>query len=125
MKKYYDVEEGKIWTEDELREEHKQLLSEVWTEEEKEIYSDFKYWLQCATDKNGSLEEIAPDWDIENKRKWTALRIAAQSDMKYEDIFEVLCKWNVHGTWTMWEINHRPVDIDELQEMVETELGWR
>lgn len=74
-------------------------------------------------DKNGSLEEIAPNYEIENRRKWTATKIAAQSEMKYEDILNVLQKYNVHGNWTMYEINNRPTDIDELQEMVEQELG--
>ena len=77
------------------------------------------------TRNNGSLEEIAPDSVIENKRRWTATKIAANSEMKYEDILNVLQKWNVHGNWTMWEINNRPTDYDELQEMVEQELGWR
>ena len=74
---------------------------------------------------NGSLEEIAPDFEIENRRRWTATKIAAQSEMEYADILEVLRKYNVHGNWTMYEICNRPVDYDELQEMVEQELGWR
>jgi len=70
-------------------------------------------------------ETIAPEYEIENRRRWTATKIASQSDMKYEDILEILQRHNVHGNWTIWEINNRPVDYDELQEMVEEELGWR
>lgn len=71
------------------------------------------------------MEELAPEWDIENKRKWTAMKIASQSEIDYVDVLNVLQKYNVHGNWTTWEINNRPVDYDELQEMVEQELGWR
>lgn len=123
MKKYYNVDHDKIYTENELRKEHRRLLAEDFSEIEKEIYSDFNYWLHCCLDKNGSLEEIAPEYEIENKRKWTALKIATQTDLDYEKILEILRKWNVHGTQTMWEIINRPVDIDELAEMVEQELS--
>ena len=73
--------------------------------------------------KNLYGEEIAPDYEIENKRKWTALKISAQTDFDYEKVLEVLRKWNVHGTETMWEIVNRPVDIEELAECVEQELA--
>lgn len=68
-------------------------------------------------------EEIAPLYEIENKRKWTALKISAQTDFDYEKVLGVLRKWNVHGTETIWEIYNRPVDIEELAECVEQELG--
>lgn len=63
------------------------------------------------------------EWLLENKRKWTALKISAQTDFDYEKVLEVLRKWNVHGTETMWEIVNRPVDIEELAECVEQELA--
>lgn len=72
-----------------------------------------------------NMEELASEWDIENKRRWTAMKIASQSEIDYVDVLNVLQKYNVHGNWTAWEINNRPVDYDELQEMVEQELGWR
>lgn len=68
-------------------------------------------------------DEIAPEYEIDNKRKWTALKISVQTDLDYEKILEVLRKWNVHGTQTMYEIINRPVDIDELAECVERELA--
>lgn len=68
-------------------------------------------------------EEIAPKHEIDNKRKWTALKISAQTDFDYEKVLEVLRKWNVHGTETMYEIVNRPVDIEELVECVEQELA--
>ena len=84
-----------------------------------------KYYDTENTGSNGTLEEIAPDYEIENLRRWTATKIAAQSEMKYEDILGVLQKYNVHGNWTVWEIHNRPVDVDELHEMVEEELEGR
>ena len=122
MRKFYDLEHDRVWTEDELQKEYKRLLAEDFTDEEKEIYSEFNYWLQCCTGKNGSLDEIAPEYEIDNKRKWTATKIATQTDLDYEEILEVLRKWNVHGTETMYEIVNRPVDVDELAECVEQEL---
>ena len=67
-------------------------------------------------------EEIAPAYEIDNKRKWTAVKIAAQIGFDYEKVLEVLRRWNVHGTETMYEIVNRPVDIEELAECVEMEL---
>lgn len=123
MKKYYDIDHDKVYTEDELRTDYETRKRNG---ELEEIYDTFEYYLEaCMTRNNGSLEEIAPDTEIENKRRWTATKISSQSDMKYEDVLKVLRKWNVHGTWTKWEINNRPTDYDELQEMVEQELGLR
>ena len=114
MKKYYDIENEEILTEDQLY--------AFWVQSDKLDYPDFKIWLANATGKNGTLEEIAPDYEIENLRRWDATKMAASTNLKYEDILEVLRKYKVHGTWTMYEIYNRPVDIDELTEMVEQEL---
>ena len=123
MKKYYDIDHDKVYTEDELKTDYETRRSNG---ELEDFYDTFECYLEaCMTRNNGSLEEIAPDYEIENKRRWTAVKIAAQSDMKYENILNVLQKWNVHGTWTMWELSNRPTDYDELQEMVEQELGLR
>lgn len=69
MRKFYDIDHDKIWLEEELRNEHKRLLTEDFSEQEKEIYSDFGYWLNACTDKNGSLEEITEDWLIHRLQK--------------------------------------------------------
>lgn len=123
-KKFYDVDHDKIHTEDELREDYETRKRNG--DIDPTIYDTFEYYLNaCLTVNNGSLEEIAPDSEIENKRRWTATKIAANSEMDFEDILEVLQKYNVHGTWTMWEICNRPTDYEELQEWVEMELGWR
>ena len=119
MKKYWDYEHNKTITEPELKAEYETLRKNGETEQ-----PDFASYEKEVTGKNGTLELIAPDYEIENLRKWTAVKIAAQSEAKYEDILAVLRKYNVHGNWTMYEINNRPVDIDEMQEMVEQELGY-
>lgn len=117
---YRDIWTEECYTEDELRKEFEVLKRNGETDAE-----NFGQYLNNCLGKNGALEEIASDWDIENKRKWTATKIAAQSEIDYVDVLNVLQKHNVHGNWTVWEINNRPVDYDELQEMVEQELGWR
>lgn len=116
MRKFYDLEHEEIFTEDQLSAFYAQR------EGDHELYPTFESWLKEITGKNGTLEEIASDYEIDNKRKWTATKIAAQTDLDYEEILEVLRKWNVHGTETMYEIVNRPVDVDELAECVEQEL---
>ena len=37
MRKFYDIDHDRVWTEDELRNEHKRLIAEDFTEDEKEI----------------------------------------------------------------------------------------
>lgn len=63
-------------------------------------------------------EEITPESEIDNKRKWTATKIAAQTGFDYEKVLEILRRWNVHGNWTNWELANRPVNINELAELV-------
>lgn len=121
MNKYYDVDHDKIYTEDELRADYEQRKS---ARELADFYDTFEYYLEsCMTKNNGSLELIAPDYEIENKRRWTATIISTQIEMNYDDVLEILHKYNVHGTWTMWEICNRPTDYDELREMIENELS--
>lgn len=121
MRKFYDIDHEKKYTEEELLFDYE--LRKRSGDIDPEIYDTFGYYLNsCLTANNGSLEEIAPDYMIENRRRWTATKIATQSDVKYEDILQILQKWDVHGTWTDWEIANRPVDYDELQELVEEEI---
>ena len=73
-------------------------------------------------ESNMRYEKIAPESEIENKRKWTATKIAAQTGFDYEEVLKILRKWNVHGNQTIYEIVNRPVDIDELARLVEEEF---
>ena len=40
MRKFYDIDHDRIWTEDELRKEHKRVLAEDFTDEE------YQFWLE-------------------------------------------------------------------------------
>lgn len=66
-----------------------------------------------------NIEKIASDSDIRYKRKWTAIKIAAKTDIPYDEVYEIITEMGVHSNWTDWEIKNRPVDIDELVEIVE------
>lgn len=112
MRKFYDIVCEEIFTEDQLSAFYTQ------GEGDRELYPTFKIWLREITGKNGTLEEIAPDSEINRLRKSVARDIARDTDLDYDQILETLNNWNVFGTWTIWEINHRPVDIEELTEMV-------
>ena len=120
MKKYWDVDHERLWTEDELRADYDQRKRNG---ELEDFYNTFEYYLNCClTINNGSLEEVAPDWMINQQQRIVAKEIATV-DMPYGDVLEVIQKYNWFGNWSTWEINNRPVDIDELTEMVEQELG--
>lgn len=62
------------------------------------------------------------DYAVERKRRKTAEIVAGITGYKYADILEVLQRLGVHGNWTPWELNNRPVDYDELAGFVEEEL---
>ena len=123
MDRYYNVDTGEIWTEEEIREEFNALKRNGELEDFYE--DDFEYYLKnCQLENNGSLEKIAPDWMINRLQRQVAEDIAT-ADMPYGDVLEVIQKYNWFGNWSTWEINNRPVDVDELTEMVEEELGMR
>ena len=114
--------DGNILTTEELKNHYSAIKKETTDEL---FPSTFERFLERALSKNGDLEEVADDYSIENRRRWTATKIASQSEFSYGDILNVLQKYNIHGNWTAWEINNRPVDYDELTEMVEMELKGR
>lgn len=123
MSKYYNVDTGEIWTEEEIREEFDALKRNGDLEDFYE--DDFEYYLKnCLVENNGSLQKIAPDWMINQQQRIVAKDIATV-DMPYNEVLEVLQRYNWFGNWSFWEINNRPVDIDEITEMVEQELGRR
>ena len=68
-------------------------------------------------------EELADKFEIENKRKWTALRVSRELRVPYETVYKVLTELGVHGNWTKWEIQNRPVDIDEMTDIVSEYLS--
>lgn len=56
---------------------------------------------------------------LENKRKWTTAKIAAKTNVPYEEVLKILRILGVHSNWTDWELENRPEDINELTEIVE------
>lgn len=110
MRKFYDTVSEEIFTEDQL--------SAFYAQGEGDRYPTFEIWLREITGKNGTLEEIAPDSEINRLRKSVARDIARDTDLDYDQILEIMNNWNVFGTWTIWEINHRLVDVDELSEII-------
>ncbi len=54
---YFNIETNELYTESELRNLYEEFKAD-WSETEKEIYSNFEYWLQSALDRNGSLRRI-------------------------------------------------------------------
>lgn len=67
-------------------------------------------------------EPLPREFKIENLRKWTAVKITAATGFDYFSILELLQKWNVHGNWTDWELENRPVNIEELAGLVSEEF---
>lgn len=116
MKRYYDYETEEIYDENQL--------SAFWLQSERLDHPDYDKWLADATGPNGTLEEIAPDYEIERLRKWAANEMSAQSNLSYETILEWLQENNVYGTWTMYEINHRPVNTGDLLGIIEEEYSY-
>ena len=117
MRKYLDIETDKIITEDQLRDEFETLRKANETDAE-----NFGQYLNNCLDKNGTLEKIADEVWIKRLQRDVARDIAC-AEMPYEKCLDVLQKKNVFGNWTAYEINHRPVDVDAIIEMVEQELG--
>ena len=75
----------------------------------------------CLLVNGGDLEEIAPDWMIERLRRAVANDLACK-EMEYSDILEYFQSAGIFGTWTVYEINNRPVDLEEIRELAEENL---
>ncbi len=59
----------------------------------------------------------------QNKRKWTASKLAMRMDYGYAEILTALEEMNVHGNWTEEDFQDgRPVFYDELEELVTERL---
>ena len=62
------------------------------------------------------------NYAVERKRRQTAEIIARMTGYKYGDVLEIIQNLGVHGNWTPEELRNRPVDYDELAEIIEEEL---
>lgn len=58
------------------------------------------------------------EWLLENKRKWTALKIAIYTGYDVEEILKILQDLKIHGNWTDEELKTRPANIEELADIV-------
>lgn len=122
MRKFYNVDRDEVITEDELLKSYEELKRSG--DIDPVIYDTFEYYLEaCMTRNNGSLDLIAPDGEIEAKRCRTAERVADMTGYKFADVLEVFQRLGVHSTWTVEALRYRPVDYDELAEIVSEELG--
>lgn len=41
----------------------------------------------------------------------------------YSAVLRLLEQWDAFGNWTLWETNHRPVNLEEIAELVQEELN--
>lgn len=62
------------------------------------------------------------NYAVERKRRQTAEVVARKTGYTYSDVLYVLQKLGVHGNWTPEELRNRPVDYDELAEIVAEEI---
>lgn len=123
MNRYRNIENDEVLTEDELREEYETRKRNGDLED---YYDTFGYWLNCCmTYNNGSLEKIAPNYEINRLQRGVAMEIACGDEIPYGEVLEILQQYNCFGNWTEYELNHRPVDVEELREMVYEELIMR
>ena len=64
----------------------------------------------------------AEKWMISRLQRSVANEIACD-EIPYEKALDILRKWKVFEDWTVYELNNRPVDVDELRECIEQQLG--
>lgn len=64
----------------------------------------------------------AEKWMISRLQRSIANEITCD-EIPYEKALDILRKWKVFEDWTVYELNNRPVDVDELRECIERELG--
>lgn len=119
MKRYLCIDNDMIYTEDEIRRDYEQLVKAG----EEDPEGTFEHYLEsCLTRNNGSLEEIADDYELERLRRDVASDIACD-EMPYGEVLEVLQRLRVFGNWSPWELVNRPVNIDEVTEIVAEQLS--
>ena len=64
----------------------------------------------------------AESWMINRLQKSVANDIACK-EIPYYKVLGILQKWKAFENWTVWEMDHRPVNVDELRECIEQEVG--
>ena len=57
------------------------------------------------------------------------LRITVAGDLArilgydYAAVLRILEQWDAFGNWSLWETNHRPVNLEEIAELVQEALN--
>ena len=63
----------------------------------------------------------AEPWMVNHMQRSVANDICCK-DMPYDTVLGIFQKWKLFENWTVWEMDNRPVDVDEIREMVEQEI---
>lgn len=69
----------------------------------------------------GYLEYLA--WRRRDLRNTVAEDLARILGYNYSAVLRILEQWDAFGNWTLWETNHRPVNLEEIAELVQEELN--
>ena len=64
----------------------------------------------------------AEKWMIKRMQKSVAMDISSK-DLPYEKALEILEKHEYFSDWTIYEMNNRPIDLDEIEEACLMEIG--
>ena len=62
-------------------------------------------------------------WRRRDLRSTVAGDISRILGYDYAAVLRLLEQWDAFGNWTLWETNHRPVNLEEIAELVQEELN--
>lgn len=62
-------------------------------------------------------------WRRRDLRTTVAADLSRILGYNYEAVLRILEQWDAFGNWTLWEANHRPVNLEELAELVQEALN--
>lgn len=69
----------------------------------------------------GYLEYLA--WRKRDLRSTVAGDLSRILGYNYAAVLQLLETWGAFDNWTLWETNHRPVNLEELAELVQEALN--
>ena len=62
------------------------------------------------------------EWEVNRLRRSVAYDIANE-DLPFDKVMEFFEKWNVFSNWDDEDFHRRPVNVDDLRECIEQEMG--
>lgn len=62
-------------------------------------------------------------WRRRDLRTTVAEDLARILGYDYAAVLRILEQWDAFGNWTLWETNHRPVNLEEIAELVAEALN--